>query len=154
MFFTHYFLFNIFFSWIILPSQHQCIPYNFQPLNWKGPSWQVIIFFFLSLIKFMIMDAFLLTIFHNCAFIKGIFLNFFCLVNLLRYLAGAGAGADKKNLYIGWFALSVVSLGWDMSLVDLWKKGEIISISTKKQHWSSLSVSHWSNHMLTRETEA
>ena len=53
----------------------------------------------------MIMDEFLLTMFHNCALIKGCLS---CLINLSRHLgAGAGAGAeegagaDKKNLYVG-----------------------------------------------------
>ena len=36
MLFTHYFLFHILSSWLILPSQHQCLPCNFQPHNWRG----------------------------------------------------------------------------------------------------------------------
>ena len=60
------------------------------------------------------MDAFLLTMFDNCAFIKGFW--FFpllcCPINLLIYIgagageeagaeSGAGAGAGMKNLYVG-----------------------------------------------------
>ena len=64
----------------------------------------------------MIMDAFLLTMFDNCAFIKGFrfFLLLCCSINLLIYIgagageeagaesgAGAGSGAGMKNLYVG-----------------------------------------------------
>ena len=68
----------------------------------------------------MIMDAFLLTMFNNCAFIKGFlfFLLLCCHINLLIYIgagsreeagaesgagagAGAGSGAGMKNLYEG-----------------------------------------------------
>ena len=53
-------------------------------------------FFF---IMSMIMEEFLLTMFHNRALIKG---RLCCLINLLRYLqagAGAGAGATYDLLF-------------------------------------------------------
>ena len=69
------------------------------------------------------------------------FLNFSCLMTLLRYPeVRAGAGADIIPVCI----LTLPSLwcfGWDMSPVDFWKRGGIIWIAAQnKIDSSSLAV--------------
>ena len=90
------------------------------------------------------MDAFLLTIFHNCAFIKGFqFIPKF-------FLSHKPLETPRRR------SRSSSFFGLRHVLSRFLKKGEIIVISEKKKkkHWTSLSVSHWSTNMLKRETEA
>ena len=95
------------------------------------------------------------------------FLNFCCLMTLLRYL-GVGAGAEARpvagtgsegaagvgagtgtevevgadtNIYIYTDLAFLWYLGWGMSPVDFWKRGEIISIAShNKIDAASLAV--------------
>ena len=88
------------------------------------------------------------------------FLNFFFLMILLRYLgagagagAGAGVGADKNTFMKTDLALFVV-FGLKHVTCEFLKKRRNYFNCSPKQDGPSLSGSHWSTNMNTRETEA